>query len=84
MSDLPRRQLTTLNAICDFIASRGYSPTVRELCELTGRSSSGTVAVQLGCLRAKGYITFEDGKSRTIRVLVHPPSLPSAESSTNA
>lgn len=45
-----------------------HTPTVRELAEMVGRSYS-TVKLQLDILKAEGLVTFEAGKSRTVRVL---------------
>ena len=44
-------------------------PTIRELCKLTGRSSSATIHSYLEKLKRSGYIEYEKGKSRTIRLL---------------
>ena len=56
-------------AIKDYIHRRGYSPTVRELCDLTGKSSPATIQAHLVNLKKKGYITFVANKNRTIRIL---------------
>ena len=55
--------------IKQFIKDNGYSPTIREICELTGRSSPGTIHFHLKHLKALGYINYKKGKSRTIRVI---------------
>lgn len=54
--------------IKDFIDEHGFSPTVRQLCKLTGNKSTDTVAQKLYKLKDKGYIDFEPNKSRTIRI----------------
>lgn len=45
-----------------------HAPTLRELAEMVGRSYS-TIKEQLDILKAEGLITFEAGKSRTVRIL---------------
>ena len=59
----------TLKAVKGFISKNGYSPTVREVMAATATSSTSVVAHRLRRLRTLGYIAYEDGKSRTIRVL---------------
>lgn len=56
-------------AIKEFINKNGYSPTVRELGELTNIKSPATTYGKLIILKRKGYITYEEGKSRTIKIL---------------
>ena len=55
--------------IADFIDQNGYPPTVRELCEETGLSSTATIQYHLKKLKEKGYITYKEGSSRTIKIL---------------
>lgn len=55
-------------AIETFIKEKGYSPSVRELCKLTGRTSPGTIQVHLVNLKKLGYITYVNGRNRTIRI----------------
>lgn len=52
-----------------FIEKNGYSPTIREICQLAGLSSTGTVQIHLNNLLNKGYISFEKNRSRTIRII---------------
>lgn len=49
-----------------FIASKGYSPSVREIGGGVGISSAGSVKYRLEKLREKGLITFDDKKPRTV------------------
>src|SRR5467141_542786 len=48
---------------------RGYPPTVREVGEAVGLSSSSTVQNHLNTLERKGYIRRDPTKSRTIEVV---------------
>ncbi|HOV78813.1 MAG TPA: transcriptional regulator [Bacillota bacterium] len=57
------------NAIREFIQVKGYSPSVREIGAIVGLRSSATIHEHLTKIRRQGYIDFEPGKSRTLRVL---------------
>ena len=52
-----------------YIDKYGYSPSVRELCKLSGKSSTGTIRQHLVNLKKLGYIDYIDKKSRTIRII---------------
>ncbi|HYE12191.1 MAG TPA: helix-turn-helix domain-containing protein [Patescibacteria group bacterium] len=56
-------------AIKKYIRDNGYSPTYRELCELTNYSSVSTVSKYIDVLVKLDLITAEEGKPRTIKVL---------------
>ena len=68
MKELTKKQTEIYNQIKEFINKYGYSPTIRELCDLCGLSSSATMFIHLKKLRDKGAIDYEDGKSRTITI----------------
>ena len=55
--------------INDFIKDNGYSPTFRELCELTFRSSPATVMYLLKEMKKKGYVDWHPKRKRTLMVL---------------
>ena len=55
--------------IKDYIDRNGYSPSIRELCIRLGNNSPATVHAKLKMLKQKGFITYEKGKSRTIKIL---------------
>lgn len=57
-----------LEAIRGFWAEMGYAPTVRELCDLTGRKSPATVYQTLGRMRRKGLVEWKSNSPRTLRV----------------
>ena len=69
MEDLTLPQLNTFNAIKDFINQYGYSPTVRELCALTGKSSPATIEQHIKILKVKKYIDYIYNRNRTIRII---------------
>jgi SOS-response transcriptional repressor LexA len=63
------RQLAILEIIKQFTKERGFSPTLRELAEITGIKSSNGVEDHLKRLRKRGLVTWEKYKSRTLRVV---------------
>ncbi len=70
MEQLTKKQEAVLTALKKYIARKGYPPTVRDLCEVTGLSSTATVQVHLDNLQSKGYINKDNRKNRTIEILV--------------
>lgn len=70
MKELTPRQKDILDAIKKFIAKEGYTPTVRELCEMLGLRSPATSHFHLNQLEKKGYIKKGKAKNRAIELLV--------------
>ena len=70
MEPLTKKQEEVLTAIKKYIAQNGYSPSVREVCELMNLSSTATVFVHMRHLMNKGYLKQTDNKFRTLEVLV--------------
>lgn len=68
-SDLSDKQLAILNFIKSEIKSKGYPPSVREICNAVGLKSTSTVHSHLNKLETKGYIRKDPTKPRTIEVL---------------
>ena len=62
-----RRQI--LDYIQQFVALRGYPPSVREICEGVGLKSPSTVHNHLNILRAGGYLAKDDRKTRTLKIV---------------
>jgi repressor LexA len=73
---LTRRQAEVLAYLIAFAAERGYTPTIREQCRAFGVSHPEGAACIRRELRRKGYITWEPGLSRTIRILRTPEGNP--------
>lgn len=69
MGSITERQRAILVSIVDFKSKNHYSPTVRELCEITGLKSTSSIAAHLRTLRDKGYITWIETMPRTIQVI---------------
>lgn len=70
MEPLTKKQEEALICIKKYIAKNGYSPSVREVCEMMGLSSTATGFVHMRHLMNKGYIKQTDNKFRTLEVLV--------------
>lgn len=63
------RQEAMVEFIRLYINEHGYSPTHREIMDAGLCSGTSVVAYNLTQLRDAGFVAFEDGKARTIRVL---------------
>jgi repressor LexA len=68
MSDLTPRQRQVLEFIDDEVRSRGYPPSVREIGEAVGLSSSSTVHAHLAALQEKGYLVRDPTKPRALEL----------------
>jgi len=75
---LTERQRQILQFIKDEIRTKGYPPSVREIGEAIGLSSSSTVHGHMTRLEEKGYIRRDPTKPRAIEVLLGPDDLPFA------
>ena len=69
MEDLTKRQQDILAFLKEQIAANGYPPSVREICEAIGLSSTSTVHSHLNTLEAKGFIRREANGARTITLV---------------
>ncbi len=68
MNDLTPRQRQVLEFVESEVAHRGYPPTVREIGEQLGLSSSSTVHAHLAALQDKGYLTRDPTKPRALEI----------------
>ncbi len=66
---LSDRQRDIVEAIRRSISSRGYPPTVRDICAATGISSTSVVNYNLKRLEEAGYLRRNPETSRGIRLL---------------
>lgn len=69
---LTRRQSEILNFIVQSVQSRGFPPSIREIGEAVGLSSSSTVHSHLRTLEEKKYIRRNPSKPRSIEVMDSP------------
>ncbi len=74
MVELTQRQRQVLEFIDTEVRRRGYPPSVREIGEAVGLSSSSTVHAHLAALQEKGYLTRDPSKPRAIEVHFEPRS----------
>ena len=66
---ITKKQKMVLEAIEFFIKEKGYSPTIREIAELT-ETTVGPTFQKVFALERMGYISTDNGKARTIKVLI--------------
>src|SRR4029077_2543979 len=65
---LPPRQRQVVEFIDAEVRRRGYPPSVREIGEAVGLSSSSTVHAHLAALQDKGFLKRDPTKPRAIEV----------------
>ena len=65
---LTQKQANIYNAIMKYKIEKGYPPTLNELGEALNKSI-GAVRHGLKILERKGYISMEEYKPRTLKVL---------------
>ena len=68
---LTPRQRRVLDVIRDSVEHRGYPPSMREIGEAVGLTSSSSVSHQLHMLESKGFIRRDANRPRALEVL-HP------------
>lgn len=66
---LTNRQQQTLELIKNFIAQKGYAPSVTEVAELLQLKSRSTAHSLVEQLVRKGYLTKTENEVRTLRVV---------------
>lgn len=66
---LAPRQRVIADAIRRLTADRGYPPTIREIAEQTGIGGPNGVKQHLVAMRRKGWVAWDEGKCRTLRIL---------------
>ena len=83
LDKLTARQGEVLDFITDHIQTTGFPPTIREIGDNLGISSTNGVNDHLKALERKGYLVREDAKSRAIRPLYNPDQSPFDPSATS-
>jgi repressor LexA len=71
---LSGKRLQILKYIADSQRDQGYPPSVREIGEAVGLTSSATVHTHLALLQREGYLTRDPSKPRAIQVHFDPVS----------
>jgi len=69
MEKLTRMQKVVYNYLKAQIKERGYPPSVREICDAIGLSSTSSVHAHLETLSTKGWIRRSKSKNRSIEIL---------------
>jgi repressor LexA len=69
MTDLTERQRQVLEFIDAEVRDRGYPPSVREIGEAVGLSSSSTVHAHLAALQDKGFLKRDPTKPRAMELV---------------
>ncbi|MCG7597258.1 transcriptional repressor LexA [Mycobacterium sp. C3-094] len=77
-SGLTERQRTILEVIRSSVTTRGYPPSIREIGDAVGLTSTSSVAHQLRTLERKGYLRRDPNRPRAVDVrgldeVVAPP-----------
>ena len=75
---LTGKRLEILECIAASLRERGYPPSVREIGEAVGLTSTSSVSYQLSTLQKKGYLHRDVGRPRTVEVRLpgHPAVRP--------
>ena len=79
---LTQRQLKVLANIKDSIEQRGYPPSMREIGDAVGLTSSSSVAHQLKVLEEKGFLKRDPNRPRALEVFL--PELMAARRSISS
>jgi repressor LexA len=79
---LSERQQDILRFLRAFIAKSGYPPSVREIGEAVGLSSSSTVHSHLNALENKGFIRRDPSSARALTVIDQGENTPQGTDAT--
>jgi repressor LexA len=71
-------QSNILEAIVSYRREKGYNPTMREVGEAVGLSSTSSVSYQLSQLRELGFLSKADAGQRAMDVLKSAPGMSTA------
>ena len=69
MSNLKDREQKILNFMKSEIKTKGYPPTVREICTALGIKSTSTVHKDIASLVNQGYLKKDPSKPRALMVV---------------
>lgn len=68
VSSLTPRQQKVLEVIRAAVAARGYPPSIREIGDAVGLTSTSSVAHQLAALQRKGFLRRDPNRPRAVEV----------------
>lgn len=66
---LSDKQIKILKYIKDELTLRGYPPSIREICQAVGLSSTSSVHAHLNTLEEKGYLKKGNNKRRALELI---------------
>ena len=69
METLTEAQQELYDWLVDYIRQNQHSPSIRQMMRAMGLKSPAPIQSRLDHLRKKGYIDWNEGKARTIRIL---------------
>ncbi|UAT31989.1 transcriptional regulator [Bacillus badius] len=69
MRNLTEKQQRVLITVSNYVNENGYPPSRRELGDILNLRSSSTVKGYLDKLKKEGYLTWNEGMPRTLRIL---------------
>ncbi len=73
MAKLTDKDYQIMDFIYEQTEIKGFPPTVREICEAVGFTSTATVHSRLKKLESMGYIIKESSKNRSMRLVNYSP-----------
>ena len=73
MAKLTDKDYQIMDFIYEQTEIKGFPPTVREICEAVGFTSTATVHSRLKKLESMGYIIKESSKNRSMRLVIYSP-----------
>ncbi len=69
MSPLTLREQELYDWLVEYFKVHDHCPTIRQMVEAMGLKSNSPIQERLKHLKHKGYIAWEEGKARTLRLL---------------
>ena len=66
--DLTPKQREVLNQLLGFVTENTYPPSIQQLCQLCGVSSTSTIHFHLSALKKKGLIDWNPAEKRAISI----------------
>ncbi len=66
--DITPKQREVLNQLLAFVLENNYPPSIQQLCQLCGVSSTSTIHFHLSALKKKGLIDWNPAEKRAISI----------------
>lgn len=68
IEDLPNKQREVLEKLIGFTQTKGYPPSIQQLCDMCGVSSTSTIHHHITALKKKGFIHWNPAEKRAITI----------------